>query len=403
MIFIDRPITARQVHEVCSRFNEGVRVEYKGTFDRSVRDQLPKIVSSFANSQGGVLIVGVRAVNGVPQEPFEGFEVAPREEFPLTVENICLSGIHPAVLPRIELVRSEVPNRAFLILEVEESGEAPHAIENSRKVYVRTGNAANPYDLAEVDHIIDLMKRRSEPEARRLRLLASAEDRSHQCIQPNRPLSKVSIHPIFPRKPLCTSQQAWEFLLANRNLLNNNYENSLIRIPDGAGSLRTRAANEPNVSSQYEEVNTYGLLFASRQFRFQPWYGQDVREQLAFMDLFQPLLRMTLLGGRFYFANAYDGGLIMNVSLKNVEGQAMRFFRAENMLDVQAPDDFRCYASAVSAQRLVSLEYLNNHRSDFLTDILSQLTWAFWQSLQDPPVARLRHFVQTLIHELGVA
>lgn len=314
-----------------------------------------------------------------------------------------MTGIHPPVLPRVELVRSEVPNRAFLVIEVDESGEAPHAIENSSKVYVRTGNAANPYDLAKVDHIIDLMKRRSEPEARRLRLLASAEDRSHQCIQANRPLSKVSIHPTFPRKALCTSQQAWEFLLANRNLLNNNYENSLIRIPDGAGSLRTRAANEPNVSSQYEEVNTYGLLFASRQFRFEPWYGQDAREQLAFMDLFQPLLRMTLLGGRFYSANAYDGGLIIDVSLKNVEGQAMRFVRAENMLDVQAPDDFRCYANAVSAQRLVSLEYLNNHRSDFLTDILSQLTWAFWQSLQDPPAARLRHFVQTLIHELGVA
>jgi Putative DNA-binding domain len=402
MIFIDRPITARQVHDVCSRFNEGVRVEYKGTFDRSVRDQLPKIVSSFANSQGGVLIVGVRAVNGVAQEPFEGFEVGPREEFPLTVENICLSGIHPAVLPRIEVVRSEVPNRAFLILEVEESGEAPHAIENSRKVYVRTGNAANPYDLAEVDHIIDLMKRRSEPEGRLVRLIASAEDRSHQCIQPNRPLSQISIHPTFPRKPLCTSQQAWEVLLANRNLLNNNYENSLIRIPDGAASLQGRTAN-PNVSPQYEELNAYGLLFASRQLRFTNWYGQDVREQLAFMDLFQPLLRMTLLAGRFYPAHAYNGNLIVNVSLKNVEGQAMRFVRAENILDVQAPDDFRCYANVVSAQRLVSFEYLNNQRLDFLTDILSQLTWAFWQSLQDSPAARLRHFIQTLIHELGVA
>jgi hypothetical protein len=30
-------------------------------------------------------------------------------------------------------------------------------------VYVRTGNAANPYDLAHVDLIIDLVKRREEP------------------------------------------------------------------------------------------------------------------------------------------------------------------------------------------------------------------------------------------------
>jgi hypothetical protein len=402
MIFIDRPITTRQVHEVCARFNEGLRVEYKEIFDRNVREQLPKIISSFANSQGGVLIIGVRAVNGVPQEPFEGFEIAPREEYPLTVENICLSNIHPPVLPRIDVVPTEVPDRAFLIVEVQESLEAPHAIENSRKVYVRTGNSANPYDLAEVDHIIDLMKRRREPEERRLRLLISAEDRSHQSIQPNRPISKISILPNFPRKPLCTSQQAWEFLLRNRNVLNNNYENSLIRIPDGAGSLRTRAANEPNVSSQYEELNNYGLLFASRQFRFEAWYGQDARQQLAFMDLFQPLLRMTLLADRFYPAHGYDGSLLAHASLDNIAGLAMRFVRAENMLDMQTLEDFTCHANVVSAQRLISFEYLHTQRLDFLTDILLQLTWPFWQSMQDPPAARLRNFVQTLIHESGV-
>jgi len=153
MLFPVVPTNAANIRAFCEKFDEGFRVEYKSVFDDSVRRALPKIVSSFANSRGGVLIVGVNAQNGVPQNPIEGFE-PPAEELPLTVENLCLQGINPPVFPRTTIVASDVAGRVFLVIEVDESWEAPHAIENSRKVYVRTGNAANPYDLAEVDRLI---------------------------------------------------------------------------------------------------------------------------------------------------------------------------------------------------------------------------------------------------------
>jgi hypothetical protein len=140
VLFIERPITVAHVRDF-ARFNEGLRVEYKRDFDANVREKLPKVITSFANSHGGVLVVGVNTLNGVPQGPFEGFEPPAREEFALTVENICLQNIYPPVLPRTTVVPSDVGNRVFLVIEVEESGEAPHAIENSKKVYVRTGNA----------------------------------------------------------------------------------------------------------------------------------------------------------------------------------------------------------------------------------------------------------------------
>ncbi len=130
MIFLERPITVQHIRDVCARFNEGLRVEYKSTFDANVKAQLPKVVSSFANSQGGALVVGVRAENGVPEPPIEGFAPSPREELPLTVESICLQNIQPPVLPRTEVVQSDVPNQVFLVIEVDESAEAPHAIEN---------------------------------------------------------------------------------------------------------------------------------------------------------------------------------------------------------------------------------------------------------------------------------
>ena len=403
MIFLERPITVQHVRNVCERFNEGLRVEYKSTFDANVRGQLPKIASSFANSQGGVLIVGIRAVNGVPQPPFEGFAPPPREEFPLTVENICLQNIHPPVFPRTQIVQSDAPDRIFLVIEVDESGEAPHAIENSKRVYVRTGNSANPYDLAEVDLIIDLLKRRQDPLERRDRLFSSAGHRSRQAVpveHVDRPFALISISPTFPRNPLCTSQQAWEFLRAtqftNASIV---HPNSMRRMPDGAASVTH--PSPPRVAAQYVEVSKYGLLFAAKQFSVIPWLGNaDVRDQLYFADLFQMLLRLSICAERFYFANGYHGGVMVGVSLHHVQGRAMRFVAPIGPFP-DDPEDFRCSTDRVSAERLLTVGQVREHRVDVLTEILGDLTWAFWQSNADLPVARLRQNVERMSQEMG--
>jgi hypothetical protein len=59
-------ITAQDIRDFCARFREGLRIEYKQELSESVRKKLPAIVSSFANSFGGILLVGVRAERGVP-------------------------------------------------------------------------------------------------------------------------------------------------------------------------------------------------------------------------------------------------------------------------------------------------------------------------------------------------
>jgi len=71
MLFVERPITVQHIRDFCTRFEEGLRVEYKSTFDQNVKDKLPKIISSFANSHGGVLVIGVNTLNGAPQPPFD--------------------------------------------------------------------------------------------------------------------------------------------------------------------------------------------------------------------------------------------------------------------------------------------------------------------------------------------
>jgi len=300
VLFIERPITLAHVRDLCGKFSEGLRVEYKRDFDANVREKLPKVVSSFANSHGGVLIVGVNTVNGEPQAPFEGFEPPARDELVLTVENICLQNINPPVFPRTTVVPSDVGNRVFLIIEVEESGEAPHAIENSKKVYVRTGNAANPYDLADVDLIIDLVKKRKEPLELRDRLEKSAERRAEKWVMSPQCYVEVTICPRFPRSALCSSEEVYDFVQNTRyrggSFIDRNCQ---YRVPDGvAGQIPERAGT----SAAYEEINRFGLLFARTRFRKVPWDGQQDQPVLLYGDLFHSLCKFLYCAESFYRA-----------------------------------------------------------------------------------------------------
>ena len=111
-------LTAADIREICHRFDEGLRIEYKRELNRDVKESLPAVVSSFANSYGGLLIIGVNAKNGKPIEPIEGFDKPGREELPLTVENICHGNIYRLLIPLTTEVKSDIPGKVFLVVEV---------------------------------------------------------------------------------------------------------------------------------------------------------------------------------------------------------------------------------------------------------------------------------------------
>lgn len=399
VLFPERPITLAHIREFCGKFNEGLRVEYKRDFDARVREHLPKVVSSFANSHGGVLVVGVTTVNGVPQGPFGGFQPAPREEFALTVENICLQNIYPPLLPRTTVVQSDAPDRVLLVIEVEESGEAPHAIENSKRVYVRTGNAANPYDLADVDLIIDLVKRRKEPLELRDRLLNAAQHRAQLVVTNGTFYCQVTVCPRFPRAALCSAQEVYDFV-ANTRYLDGNFisRDHLRRVPDGvAGQIPERVYR----GAAYEEISRFGLLFARTQFRTVPWRDlPDGPPVLIYGDLFHPLCKFLHCADRFYRGSGYHGTLLVNVSLHNVAGRLMNFYALGPFDD--AADDFQCLAPSVSTERLVEVQDLLAHGMQTLKAFLGEIAWSFWQSHLEFPRPRLEAYADESLRRIGL-
>jgi predicted HTH transcriptional regulator len=142
-------ITFTDVENFCKEWPEGIRVEYKS----QMIDNIPKTISAFANTLGGILVIGVPtdATNKVAL-PINGIDEKSGLEERITQASV--NGIYPGVLPEIRVFNiSGTGNKVVIVIKVHESIEAPHAIQNSTRVYIRTGNLSNPYDLAEIDRI----------------------------------------------------------------------------------------------------------------------------------------------------------------------------------------------------------------------------------------------------------
>src|SRR6266496_1301702 len=93
-------ITFADVEQFCKEWPEGIRVEYK----RQLIDNIPKTVSAFANSLGGILIMGVstNATTNRVNFPIEGIdEKAGLEE---RIIQSSLNGIYPGVLPEVGIL-----------------------------------------------------------------------------------------------------------------------------------------------------------------------------------------------------------------------------------------------------------------------------------------------------------
>src|SRR5262249_47297698 len=90
----------RKIEEFCRNWPEGVRVDYKREL---VAQHIPKIVSSFANTSGGVWIIGVGTdVMNRPVFPIRGFpRTAGIEE---RITQSCYQNLYPPLLPEIQII-----------------------------------------------------------------------------------------------------------------------------------------------------------------------------------------------------------------------------------------------------------------------------------------------------------
>ncbi len=185
----------RQIEQFCRNWPEGVRVEYKRELDTR---HIPKIVSSFANTVGGVWIIGVATdVENRAVFPIRGISRMSGIEERITQS--CYHNLYPPLLPDITII--DVPGdegHVVVVVQISESVEAPHAIENSTKIYIRTNSTSEIIQLAEIDRIEYLLKRRQQPERMREDMIHGMASRTPI----GSPFLRVVVSPRYPSRPI---------------------------------------------------------------------------------------------------------------------------------------------------------------------------------------------------------
>jgi predicted HTH transcriptional regulator len=86
------------VEEFCRNWPEGVRVDYK-----EKPANIPKVVSSFANTSGGIWIIGVTTDEfNKPIFPLSGLLASPGLEEQIS-QSSC-QGIYPPIIPLVRVI-----------------------------------------------------------------------------------------------------------------------------------------------------------------------------------------------------------------------------------------------------------------------------------------------------------
>lgn len=364
-------ITFDHVERFCKTFPEGVRVEYKRE-----PTNIAKVLSSFANTVGGIWLIGVETdkANNMPIFPLTGTPRAAGVE-----ERIiqgAQTGIYPGITPAVRTfnVPSD-PNRIIVVIKVPESIEAPHAIENSTRVYVRTASTTSPYDLADIDRIEYLLKRRREPERRREELIVQAAERSPLSQGRLRHRERLVIAPVYPRGVLVPLDQLHERASGLTTRPELDYLTALRRIH---GAIISSRRTDSRLNYHFE-VNSNGIAFfeilvdvptvpsGGRELRF-VYLVHLLKFAAAALNQALALLRMAVTN------------VIIRYELFGWNGIGFlpEFSSADRVIDrVETIEQHQCVDDHVSVSADATLETLPERRIEVLTDLMRQVLWAF--------------------------
>jgi hypothetical protein len=277
---------------------------------------LAKTLAAFANTAGGVLLVGV-AQDKNTGGPWKVVGVDGSEnELIERVRQIALRNVFPA-LP-IEAKAIPIPDgqkaagRLVLVVRVHASPQAPHVMVDTNAIYVRTGDISHPEKFPELRWLEHLQVRRREPEGKRSQLwdesLGLAQ--SYAAAEAAKSLwwLIVAVSPTYPFNDLKGERDVRQTM---SELIGDS-----VPCPSGAIRRHVFAVAEQGRGVEFTRLHATGFVFHARAFpsSFQMLAGQWLAEQLA---------SDWRLGAKTLRKLGWSGHASIRAELRNVLGRRL--------------------------------------------------------------------------------
>lgn len=176
---------------------ESKMIEYKRELSGSGHGGPVKIlrsISSFANTNGGHVLYGVEAKDGIPVA-LPGLDSANEDVIRQRIENLCRDGVQPRIT-QVELKLVDVvPQRSVLVVHVPKSWAAPHRVTagGHSQFYGRNSTSSYPLDVDELRTAFNLSASVAE-RARTFRLDRVAAIEAGEAPVPMSGAAKLVLH-----------------------------------------------------------------------------------------------------------------------------------------------------------------------------------------------------------------
>ena len=310
---------------------ENLRLEFKREI--ATKDETLKKLSAFANTIGGLIVIGAEAGGDGRIAALPG--VVLKSGYKQTIVQWCFEGASP---PLDVDVSDAIPSptaadRVCYVIGVRESDLGPHFLNGRKGVYVRSNEFSSRFDaqLANENELRHLLHRRQLVRERRDALLRRSRERFETfAVQKYDELGKrkegmgarfdMSIGPRFPAHAVCGQARVMSVLPT----INMPWRSVGFPRSTGGGLISQHESAivlRPGSSFSILEANTWGMLYyATEVEREGPKQSEKELDGIHSYHFPGQLLVFLEHAGRLLSELGYVGPLTIEMKLDGIRG-----------------------------------------------------------------------------------
>lgn len=369
---------------------EGVELDYKK--EPPDKDKLSQLVAAFANTRGGLIIIGVEEnrENGRPTK-WEGVKDDHYDELSAQV----IGNISP--IPNFEFHKTEEKNgKVFILIRVFEGDETPYYPHNDSNIWIRTGSIKKSVDLASPEYAELLFKKNEKAQIGRERNVLLAR-KNYKAFLTHSESERVRRLPMeseyLPKEPIGTNTAMLEVLVQPFHphgrlirpldiesiIQNTQVENTHYSFPRRAGHWDS--INEGMIQFNWErysggidcqQIFANGLMFTSDNIlRIHNLEGKFVH-----LAWFASQLYITLRGTRNILKElGYQGSVVGEMKVTGIKGTNVISIVRSIFMDEKNLSVFDEYSWTISTDtKTISNE---NELRKFVVEFVRDIHWSF--------------------------
>ena len=401
-----KDITYNDIETFCNQqIRENVHIDYKEDFNNKKPVRLAKTMAAFANTYGGLIIIGVKDDDGVPVLPAEGIDY--KKGLHERVTKIIIDNTNPIFFPEIAVCRNKANNKAFVVIRIPQSNNGPHAIIGNTETYLRINDIKNPEVLATMEQIDWLKNKREKSNKLKESIILNAKHRHEKRLYEEGDEEKMTMispsnaardipygHgfiyavPLYPNNILSSPDDIYDFF---ENLCIDDYYGTYSKFPrlyEGR-KVASNAVIIKEDNNSYTEVNEFGLFYhgenllkdvdklLKKQGRITILPGKINKHVYEYYRFYQLIARLDESLEAFYLffkKLGYWGYVEIKFGLEDLHNNCLYFDDGrplrEDSMSESVDDDFVW-------DRIISVQDLEDKRVELIKDFCKKIGWCF--------------------------